>query len=109
MQSPLSSTGKPPHFFFVCDKATVNRKTNQCVLLGLTHEGARVSIPVGAPLVYTTDEKEDGRYALAGGTATELADSVVDEIINKLDLPESPFIPHRLVLLFFVLRCIPSN
>ena len=89
LTTPLPSTGKPPHFFFTADKATIGRKSNQAVLIGAVSEGRKVAIPVGAPLVYRTEVEEDGTYHLTGGNSAQLADSIVNQILTKLELPET--------------------
>lgn len=88
LMTPLPSTGKPPHFFFTADKATINRSTNQALLLGVINKGERIAIPVGAPLVYRY-EMEDGDLSVVGGSAVELANNIIDCIIQKLELEES--------------------
>ena len=48
----LPSTGLPPHYFMALDKATVNKRTNQGVIICLTIDGVKVPLVVGAPEVY---------------------------------------------------------
>ncbi len=50
--TPLVSTGLPPHFFVTGDKSTVNRVTNQAVMLGVMVNGKRQAVPVSASPVY---------------------------------------------------------
>ena len=87
LMQPLPSTTLPPHFYFTADKATINRKTNQAIILGLMNEGKRVAVPIGAPLVYRGAVEQDGSITMVGGTAAELADAIIDTILQKSGLP----------------------
>lgn len=102
LTTPLLSTGKPPHYSFTADKATIGRKSNQAVLIGAVYEGKKIAIPVGAPLVYRTDIEEDETYNLCGGTAIELADTIIDLIRDELHLPEAmlSYISGKYVIIY---------
>ncbi|XP_018026932.2 uncharacterized protein LOC108682305 [Hyalella azteca] len=71
---PLLSTGLPPHIYLTADKATLNRHTNQAILLVVNWNGSRIAVPVGAPAVYHNDHSNDSDVDLVGGSAKELAD-----------------------------------
>ena len=87
MLAPLGNTGKPPHFFLTADKATINRKTNQAVLVCFMRKGERIAIPVGAPLVYSISDV--GETHLSGGRAADLANQCINLLLDKLGLPEN--------------------
>ena len=54
LETPLPSTGLPPHFWSTVDKATLSRATNQAVVLvARDSEGKVYPIPVAAPEIYT--------------------------------------------------------
>ena len=88
MLTPLENTGKPPHFFLTADKATINRKTNQAVLVCFMRKGERIAIPVGAPLVYSISD-EEGKAYLSGGRSADLANQCINLLLDKLGLPEN--------------------
>ena len=48
--TPLESTGLPPHMCIMADKITVNRRTNQVMMVAIMHKGTRIALPTGAPL-----------------------------------------------------------
>ena len=57
LETPLLSTGLPPHFWSAVDKATLSRTTNQAVVLvACDSEGNVCPIPVAAPEIYTKCE-----------------------------------------------------
>ena len=72
-------TGFPPHFGLTCDKSTPIRETNQAVMILLIVDGVRKAIPIGAPVVYSSVQGETG---LDGGSAEQLADQVIDVLMN---------------------------
>jgi hypothetical protein len=80
LQAPLLNTGFPPHFWVTVDKATVNRMTNQSVMVAVIVEGKRCAIPIAAPKVYTP--AEDG--GVEGASASELAANTLEAIKNHL-------------------------
>jgi len=67
-------------------------------MLVAVQNGMRVAVPVGAPLVYHEpegeevfsggEEEEDADLQMIGGSAVELADSIVTSIQTKLSLPD---------------------
>ena len=85
---PLKNTNLPPHYYFTADKATVNRKSNQAILLCIMHQGVRVALPVGAPLVYRSEMDKDD-LQIVGGSAKELADSVLNTLQQKLEIKDT--------------------
>ncbi|XP_018010566.1 uncharacterized protein LOC108667964 [Hyalella azteca] len=88
---PLLSTGLPPHFYITADKSTVNRHTNQAILLIVNFNGKRIAVPVGAPPVYSVDVNsvdDTTQVQLIGGSAVELADSIINTILEKTGLPD---------------------
>jgi hypothetical protein len=48
----LESTGLPLHFYMTVDKATVNKRSNQAVIICPILDGKRVPVAVAAPEVY---------------------------------------------------------
>ncbi|XP_018014214.1 uncharacterized protein LOC108671228 [Hyalella azteca] len=85
---PLLSTGLPPHIYLTADKSTLNRHTNQAILLVVNLDGKRIAVPVGAPPVYSVANTSDSTVQLVGGSAEALADSIIDTILEKTGLPE---------------------
>ena len=74
----LPSTGLPPHYFMALDKATVNKRTNQGVIICPTIGGVKVPIVVGAAEVY---KLTDGR--VEGGKAEDSAQQALKQIEEK--------------------------
>lgn len=66
----------------------MSRTTNQVVMVGVVNKGQRLAIPAGAPVVYHCEVQEGGDIEVVGGSAVELANNVVDTILQRLDLPE---------------------
>ena len=52
------------------------------------HQGVRIALPVGAPLVYRSEVDEDD-LQIVGGSAKELADSVVNTLHQKLEIKDT--------------------
>lgn len=75
----LPSTGLPPHYYMALDKATVNKRTNQAVIICPTINGVKVPIVVGAPEVYK--HNDDG--AVEGGKAEDSANQALEQIREK--------------------------
>ena len=72
LNTPLLSTGMPPHFWATLDKATPSRITNQAVLIvARNQEGKPCPIPVNSPDVY--QQTEEASYDI-------LAEQMVDAI-----------------------------
>ena len=46
-----------------------------------------MAVPIGAPLVYRGAVEQDGSITMVGGTAAELADAIIDTILQKSSLP----------------------
>lgn len=84
------------------------RTTNQAVILVCVQNGKRVAIPVGAPAVY---EKSDGEDEVIGGSAPELADAVIDCIINKMVMNSHmlPYIVGKNIILYSSLEKIKCS
>lgn len=78
LKTCLVSTGLPPHFYLTVDKATVNKRSNQAVMICPILDGKRVPIAVAAPEVYTS--KGDGN--VEGGTLSESANQALEVLRN---------------------------
>ncbi len=89
----LPSTGLPPHYYLAVDKATVNKRTNQGIIICPRINGIRVPVIVGAPEVYkpTTDGNVDG------GKANESATQALDEISKKFGKKTLDYLVGNLV------------
>ena len=74
LSKSLASTGLPPHFYMTVDKATVNKRSNQAVLICPILDGKRVPIAVAAPEVYTS--KADG--SVEGGSLSHSATQALE-------------------------------
>lgn len=75
----LPSTGLPPHFSMAVDKGTVNKRTNQAVIICPVLDGVKTPIVVGAPEVYSLCS--EGR--VEGGKALDSATQALHEIEAK--------------------------
>lgn len=75
----LPSTGFPPHYYMAVDKATVNKRSNQGVIICPIISGKKVPIVVGAPEVYLPIV--DGK--VQGGKAEDSAKQALEVITNK--------------------------
>ena len=75
----LPSTGIPPHYYMAVDKATVNKRTNQGVIICPRINGKRVPIIAGAPEVYSSDVEG----TIHGSKADESATQALDVISKK--------------------------
>ena len=80
MTKCLPSTGLPPHYYLTLDKATVNKRTNQAVIICPMVEGKIIPIAVAAPEVYTPNDVG----GIVGGSAQ-------DSDVQALDLLEKKF------------------
>ena len=84
--NPLKSTGLPPHYYVSADKATLNRITNQAIVIVTMVEGCRKAILVKAPEVYSSGSG-DGDNAvdeeISGSRAEELAKGIVECIKDQ--------------------------
>ena len=72
----LPSTTFPPHYYMTVDKVTVNKRSNQAVLICPILSGRRVAIAVAAPEVYSA--KEDG--SVEGGKLKDSANQAFDVV-----------------------------
>jgi hypothetical protein len=88
--SPLKSTGIPPHYYVTADKATLNRITNQAIVIVTMVDGCRKAILVKAPEVYSSrsgdgDAKENDAYVdeVSGSHAEDLANGIVECIKDQ--------------------------
>jgi hypothetical protein len=78
----LPSTGLPPHFYMALDKATVNKRTNQAVIICPTIDGIKVPIIVGAPEVHKHGlHGDDGN--VEGGKSEDPAKQALEQIKKK--------------------------
>ena len=83
----------PRSCWVTVDKATIARKTVQCILLVGTYDGVKTAFPVGSPLVYRENLEEDScssasdEDVIVGGTSAQLAEDIHLFIRQKLDLP----------------------
>lgn len=78
----LPCTGLPPHFYMTVDKATVNKRSNQAVIICPILDGKRVVIAVAAPEV--NKGSDDG--SVKGGTLRESgiqALTILEEIYGQ--------------------------
>ena len=77
---PIPSTGAPPHLMITFDKSTINRCTNQAVLVMGILNGKRQAWFLDAPLVYSV---EKGDTQLSGGQSESLVQQI-KSTINKV-------------------------
>ena len=75
----LPSTGFSPHFYMAVVKATVNKRTNEAVVICPTIDGKKVPIVVAAPEVY----KQTTVGGVQGGKAEESASRALKQIETK--------------------------
>ncbi|CAB3982584.1 Hypothetical predicted protein [Paramuricea clavata] len=75
----LPSTGLPPHYYMAVDKATVNKRSNQGVIICPMIDGKKVPIGVGAPEVYSPSINGN----VEGSKADDSAAQAFKEITNK--------------------------
>ena len=75
----LPSTGLPPHYYMAVDKVTVNKRSNQGVIICPMINGKKVPIVVGAPEVYSPSINGN----VEGGKADDSAAQAFKEITNK--------------------------
>ena len=88
LSKSLPSTGLPPHFYLTVDKATVNKRSNQAVLICPMLEGKRVAIAVAATEVYSSSSD----VTVQGGKLDDSASQALDiltkaygnEVLNSL-------------------------
>lgn len=81
MQNCLDSTGAQPHYCITFDKSTVNRSTNQAIIIMAMVEGKRTAWFLDAPLVYSV---EDGETELSGGRSESLAFQIKSSVLAHL-------------------------
>ena len=90
LETPLPSTGLPPHFWNTVDKATPSRTTNQAVaLVAHDSEGNICPIPVVAPEIYTKCE---------AATFDELGSQMVEAIKENFSLEIFSRYPFKIIL-----------
>ena len=75
----LPSTGLPPHFYMAVDKATVNKRKNQGIIICPMIDGVKIPIVVAAPEVYKPTK--DG--GVEGGKAEDSASQALQQIEKK--------------------------
>ena len=91
MTTCLPSTGMPPHYYMTLDKATVNKRTNQAVIVCPMIEGRRIPIAVAAPLVYSPD----GNSGVTGGSAEDSGIQALNILRNKYGTQVQSFMIGR--------------
>ena len=79
MTTCLPSTGLPPHYYLTLDKATVNKRKNQAVIICPMVEGKRIPIAVAAPEVYSRNDVG----GIVGGSAQDSGTQALDLIETK--------------------------
>ena len=73
INTPLPSTGMPPHFYVTADKSTNHRVTNQATMICPVVDGNRQAIPLNISSVYYTSVGETGKgEALAAAIIKDL-------------------------------------
>ena len=83
LNSPLPSTGLPPHFWSTVDKATPSRETNQAVIIVARDERGNVCpIPVAAPTVYEELEAAS-YYHLATQMTNAIKEKFSPEVLSR--------------------------
>ena len=83
---PLKSTGIPPHYYVTADKATLNRITNQAIVIVTMVGGCRKAILVKAPEVYSSGSGNDDDAdvdEISGSHAEDLAKGIVECIKDQ--------------------------
>ena len=75
----LPSTGLPPYYYMAVDKATVNKRSNQGIIICPMIDGKKVPIVVDAPEVYSPSINGN----VEGGKADDSAAQAFKEITNK--------------------------
>ena len=90
MTTCLPSTGMPPHYYMTLDKATVNKRTNQAVIVCPMIEG-RIPIAVAAPLVYSPD----GNSGMTGSSAEDSGIQALNLLRNKYGTQVQSFMIGR--------------
>ncbi len=61
INTPLPSTGMPPHFYVTADKSTNHRVTNQATMICPVVDGNRQAIPLNISSVYYTSVGGTGK------------------------------------------------
>ena len=82
LQTPLPSTGLPPHFCTASDKSTPARLSNHAIMVLTMVNGEKAAVPLYAPPVYSFQDSH-----LEGGTARELAKQVIASLCETIKLP----------------------
>ena len=91
MTTCLPSTGMPPHYYMTLDKATVNKITNQAVIVCPMIKGRRIPIAVTAPFVYSPD----GNSGVTGGSAQDSGMQALNLLRNKYGTQVQSFMIGR--------------
>eukprot|EP00794_Sanderia_malayensis_P001913 gene1913-2171_t len=94
MQKCLQSTGLPPHYYLAVDKATVNKRSNQAVIVCPIIDGDRIPIVVAAPEVYKATD--DGN--IQGGKLDDSASQALNIIEEKLGTTALNYLVGRSIL-----------
>ena len=85
LNTPLPSTGLPPHIWVTMDKATPSRTTNQALLLvGRDKQGTPCPFPVDAPKVYDESFEAASYDRMADLVTTSLATKYSKRILNRV-------------------------
>ena len=91
----LPCIGFLPHYYMTVDKATVNKRTNQGVIICPMINGQRVPIVAGAPEVY---KKGGTQGDVLGGKAGDSAQQALDEIAKKFGRNTLDYLVGKLIL-----------
>ena len=88
--NPLKSIMLPPHFYATADKATINRITNQAVMVCCMVDGKR-RVSVSASEVYATpnneeSESEGKKVEISGAQAYQLANLMYNDVKKTYNL-----------------------
>ena len=89
--TPHDATGLPPFYWITVDKATIHRRTSQCILIVAVWKGKKEVFPVGTPLVYKGSEVEDlgdeeEEVELLGGKSEDLVDDILKNTLARLSI-----------------------
>ena len=82
LQTPMPSTGLPPHSCTASYKSTPARLSNHAIMVLTMVNGENAAVPLYAPTVYSFQDSY-----LEGGTARELAKQVIASLCETIKLP----------------------
>ena len=101
----LPSTGLPPHYFMALDKATVNKRTNQGVIICPTIGRVKVPIVVGAAEVYKPTNDGD----IEGGKAEDSAEQALKQIEEKFGSSTLDYMVGKFIICLIFAHKILDN